>query len=68
MDNTNTNDFPILGTLTNEDASGIIARSSQIFDPTAGKSVEQRITDLDKKIVLSSGLKVRVSNETLKFE
>lgn len=63
MDNTNTNDFPILGTLVNNDASGIIARSSQIYDAIAQKSVEERISDLDKKIGSGSG-----SNENLKYE
>lgn len=63
MDNANTNDFPILGTLVNNDASGIIARSSQIYDAVANKSVEERISDLDKKIGSGSG-----SDENLKYE
>lgn len=50
MDNNNTNDYPILGTLVNADSSGIIARSSQIYDGVANKSVEERISDLDRKI------------------
>lgn len=50
MDNSNTNDYPVLGTLVNGDASGIIARSSQIYDAVANKSVEERISDLDRKI------------------
>lgn len=63
MDNANTNDFPILGTLVNNDASGIIARSSQIYDAVAQKSVEERITDLDRKIGSGSG-----SDQNLKYE
>lgn len=63
MDNTNTNDFPILGTFVNNDASGIIARSSQIYDAVAQKSVEERISDLDRKIGSGSG-----SDENLKYE
>lgn len=63
MDNSNTNDYPILGTLVNSDASGIIARSSQIYDAVANKSVEERISDLDKKIGSGSG-----SDEDLKYE
>ena len=63
MDNANTNNFPILGTLVNNDASGIIARASQIYDAVANKSVEERITDLDKKIGSGSG-----SDENLKYE
>ena len=63
MNNSNTNDYPILGTLVNNDASGIIARSSQIYDGVAQKSVEERISDLDKKIGSGSG-----SDENLKYE
>ena len=63
MDNTNTNDFLILGTLVNNDASGIIARSSQIYDAVAQKSVEERISDLDRKIGSGSG-----SDQKLKYE
>lgn len=63
MDNTNTNDFSILGTLINNDASGIIARASQIYDAVANKSVEERISDLDKKIGSGSS-----SDENLKYE
>lgn len=63
MDNTNTNDFLILGTLVNNDASGIIARSSQIYDAVAQKSVEERISDLDRKIGSGSG-----SDQNLKYE
>lgn len=63
MDNTNTNDFPTLGTLVNNDSSGIIARASQIYDGVAKKSVEERITDLDKKIESEIS-----SDEGLKYE
>ena len=63
MDNSNTNDYPILGTFVNNDASGIIARASQIYDAVANKSVEERITDLDKKIESGSG-----SDQNLKYE
>ena len=63
MDNSNTNDYPILGTFVNSDASGIIARSSQIYDAVANKSVEERISDLDRKIGSGSG-----SDENLKYE
>lgn len=63
MDNSNTNDYMILGTLVNGDASGIIARASQIYDAVANKSVEERISDLDKKIGSGSG-----SDENLKYE
>ena len=63
MDNSNTNDFAILGTLMNYDASGIIARASQIYDSVANKSVEERISDLDKKIDQSSA-----TEEKLKFD
>ena len=63
MDNSNTNDYPILGTFVNSDASGIIARSSQIYDAVANKSVEERISDLDRKIGSGSGY-----DENLKYE
>ena len=63
MDNSNTNDYLILGTFVNSDASGIIARSSQIYDAVANKSVEERISDLDRKIGSGSG-----SDENLKYE
>lgn len=63
MDNSNTNDYPILGTFVNSDASEIIARASQIYDAVANKSVEERITDLDKKIESGSG-----SDQNLKYE
>ena len=63
MDNSNTNDYPILGTFVNSDASNIIARSSQIYDAVANKSVEERISDLDRKIGSGSG-----SDENLKYE
>ena len=63
MNNSNTNDYPILGTLVNNDASGIIANASQIYDGVAQKSVEERISDLDKKIGSGSG-----SDENLKYE
>ena len=55
MNNSNTNNYPILGTLVNNDASGIIANANQIYDAVANKSVEERITDLDKKIGSGSG-------------
>ena len=63
MNNSNTNDYPILGTLVNNDASGIIANANQIYDAVANKSVEERITDLDNKIESGSG-----SDENLKYE
>ena len=67
MDNNNTNDYPILGTFVNNDASGIIARASQIYDAISGKSVEQRIKDIDNKIESGGGLKVKVTDNTLQF-
>lgn len=67
MDNSNTNDYPILGTLVNNDASGIIARASQIYDSISGKSVEQRIQDIDNKIESRGGLNVKVIDNTLQF-
>lgn len=67
MDNSNTNDYPILGTFVNNDASGIIARASQIYDAVSGKSVEQRITDIDNKIESGGGLNVKVKNNILQF-
>ena len=67
MDNNNTNDYPILGTFVNNDASGIIARASQIYDGVAQKSVEERITDLDNKIESGGGLKVKVTDNILQF-
>ena len=60
------NNIQLLGTLTNADESGIIANASQIYDGVAQKSVEERITDLDKKIS-SGGLKVQVNDNTLQF-
>ena len=57
MNNSNTNDYPILGTLVNNDASGIIANANQIYDAVANKSVEERITDLDNKIESVGSLK-----------
>jgi len=44
------NNIQLLGTLNNADESGIIANASQIYDAVANKSVEERISDLDKKI------------------
>lgn len=67
MDNNNTNDYPILGTLVNADSSGIIANASQIYDGVANKSVEERITDLDNKIESGEGLKVKVTDNILQF-
>ena len=67
MDNSNTNDYPILGTFVNSDASGIIARASQIYDAVSGKSVEQRIKDIDNKIESGGGLKVKVTDNILQF-
>lgn len=68
MDNNNTNDYSILGTLVNADSSGIIARSSQIYDAVAGKSVEDRITELDKKVdKAEKGLQAEVNGNTLLF-
>lgn len=68
MDNSNTNDYPILGTFVNSDASGIIARASQIYDAVAGKSVEDRITELDKKVdKAEKGLQAEVNGDTLLF-
>ena len=67
MDNSNTNDYPLLGTFVNNDASGIIARASQIYDNVANKSVEERISDLDNKIESVGGLKVKVTDNILQF-
>ena len=67
MDNSNTNDYPILGTFVNNDASGIIARAFQIYDNVANKSVEERISDLDNKIESVEGLKVKVTDNILQF-
>lgn len=49
------NNIKLLGTLNNSDESGIIANANQIYDAVADKSVEERITDLDKKIGSGSG-------------
>ena len=57
------NNIKLLGTLTNADESGIIVNANQVYDSVAQKSVEERITDLDKKIGSGSG-----SDENLKYE
>lgn len=57
------NNIQLLGTLNNADESGIIANASQIYDGVANKSVEERITDLDRKI--ESGIS---SDGDLKYE
>jgi hypothetical protein len=57
------NNTQLLGTLINSDESGIIANANQIYDSVAQKSVEERITDLDKKIGSGSS-----SDENLKYE
>lgn len=69
MDSTKTNSISLLGTLVNSDESGIIANSNQIYDGKAGKSVQDRITDLEDKITSGGGSSsFTVTDSTLVIE
>lgn len=46
MNKDKVNELQLLGTIKNADESGIIVYANQVFDSKAGKSVEERITDV----------------------
>lgn len=41
----------VLGTFVNKDASGILGYSNQIYDTEAGKSIRERITDMENDTI-----------------
>lgn len=41
----------VLGTFVNKDASGILGYSNQIYDTEAGKSIKERITDMENNTI-----------------
>ena len=63
--NKGTYNIKLLGTLTNSDESDIISNASQIYDDVVQSILilQERITDLDKKIGSGSG-----SDENLKYK
>lgn len=62
MNKDKVNELQLLGTIKNADESGIIVYASQVFDSTAGKSVEDRISDV------ASTVSTNASNAATKAE